>query len=461
MISLAFLYFFLPLFMAAYAVLPGALRGKFVALTGAGIIAWIEPVALIPVAVCVITAYLGGIFINNLSGRPSAKTVLAASVIINAAAFLLFHRTVYDRSDILTLFGAASFLKKATFVGMAVIPMNAISYCVDVYRKKYKCEHRFMMLAEYLLFFPIFFAGPLIGYGEVSKGLEKHDLSFSSCAAGIRLLMLGMFSKLVIANTMYELWEHVRDIPIESLPALTGWIGIMAFGFFMYFEVRGFSDMARGLAQMLGIVLPKNFHEPYRSVSFMDFLRRFNRSLYRWCHSYIYRSVRSHTSGSMGRFFAFVLAVSAGTFWYGTSMRSLVFAAMLIFMMSLEMLLSKPLRKLPKLARTLIFVAVLMMILPFMAFTNINDAFSYLMAMFGSSMIAVDNVSEYLLGTYLLFFVVCIFISGGIFGYFFRKKVFMNEYLHTIIQPVWVIALLMICTAFLVAGDTRLFTYMF
>lgn len=464
MISLVFLYFFLPLFMVIYLVSPGAFKGKLLSLTGLGLIACFEPLGLIPVAVCILTAYFSGILINNLSirnGGSGTKGVLAASVIINAAVFLIFHRTVYDGSDILTMIGTQPIHKNAVFVGMAVIPMNGISYCVDVYRKKYKCEHKFLSLAEYLLFFPVFFAGPIVGYNEFQNGMKEHHVDFTGCAAGIRLLMLGMFSKLVISNTMFELWEHVRDIPVRKLPALTGWIGIMAFGFFVYFEVRAFSDIARGLGQMFGFNLPKNFHEPYRSVSFMNFLRRFNRSLYRWCHSYIYRSIRSHSSGVMGRFMAFVLSVAAGTLWYGTSMRSLVFAAVLLLMLSLEMLMAKPLRKLPKPVRTLLFITMLMIILPFMAFPHTNDALAYLMAMFGGNRIAVDNVSEYLVGTYLLFFVVCILISGGVFSYFFRKKVFMNEYLHTIVQPVWVIALLIICTAFLVSGDNRLFTYMF
>lgn len=461
MISLVFLYFFLPLFMAVYIVSPKSFRGNLLSMTGIGLIAWAEPLGLIPVAVCLLSAYLSGIFINNLNGRGGAKGVLAASVIINAAAFVLFHRTVYDPSDMITMTGIAPILKKASFIGMAVIPMNSISYCVDVYRKKYRCEHRFLKLAEYILFFPTFCAGPLVSYGNFRNGIDQHDTDFSSCAAGIRLLMLGMFSKMVISNTMFELWEHIRDISVSSLPALTAWIGMMAFGFFVYFEIRAFSDMARGLGMIMGITLPKNFHEPFRAVSFMDFIKRFNRSLYRWCHSYIYRSIRSHSNSVTGRFLAFVLSVTVGTLWFGTSLRSVVFAAALLLMLSLEMILSKPLKKLPKPVRTLIVVAVLLIILPFLAFANTNDALAYLLAMFGSNRIAVDNVSEYLVSTYLLFFVVCTLISGGVFSYFFRKKVFMNEYLHTIVQPVWVIALLIICTAFLVSGDARLFSYMF
>ena len=74
------------------------------------------------------------------------------------------------------MIGTQPIHKNAVFVGMAVIPMNGISYCVDVYRKKYKCEHKFLSLAEYLLFFPVFFAGPIVGYTEFQNGMKEHHV---------------------------------------------------------------------------------------------------------------------------------------------------------------------------------------------------------------------------------------------------------------------------------------------
>ena len=96
-----------------------------------------------------------------------------------------------------------------------------------------------------------------------------------------------------------------------------------------------------------------------------------------------------------------------------------------------------------------------------MAFSDILDALGYIRAMYGGNQIAADVTSEYLISAYFLFVALCMLISGGVFGYVFKKKMFNNEYLQTIIQPVWVIALLIFCTAFLVSGNESLYRYMF
>ena len=103
---------------------------------------------------------------------------------------------------------------------------------------------------------------------------------------------------------------------------------------------------------------------------------------------------------------------------------------------------------------------MLMVIMPFLSFTEPMEAIKLISAMFGGNHVAVDMTSEYLSGTYIMFVILCLLISSGIFGFVFKKKVFNNEYLQTVIQPVWVIALLIFCTAFLVSEDSSMFTYM-
>ena len=461
MISLGFLYFFLPLFMALYVLSPKAVKSRLVLVTGIGLIYWAEPLGLIPMAVCIFSGYLFGIFIYNFRDKTVSKVLLGLEIAVNAAVFLLFHKTVYDGSDILTVFGQGSLLRKTAVIGASVMPLHSIAYCFDVYRRRYRCEHRFIKVAEYIAFFPTFAAGPILGFNKFREQLEEPKVGFEKCASGIRLLMLGMFIKLFISNTMFELWRDVRDIPINSLPTLSAWIGIIAFGFFVYFEVYAFSNIAGGLASLMGFTLPRNFRETYKSHGFMDFIRKFNCTLYRWCRDYVYRGVNGKKENGVAEFCAIILSVTVGVLWYGTSVRSVIFAAALIVMLCLEKLLEKPLKKLPKVVRALLFIFLMLIILPFLAFSDPSEAIRYLIAMFGSNHAAVDTASEYLIGSYFMFVMLCLLISGGVFGYFFKRKIFHNEYLQTIIQPVWVIALLIFCTAFLVSGDKQLYMYMF
>lgn len=461
MIGASFLYFFLPIFSALYLISPKPVKSRLVLVTGAGLICFADPMGLIAMAVCILSGYLFGVFIYNFRDKYVSKLLLVLEVMINSAVLLLFHRTAYDGSDLLTVLGHRSLLKSAVTVGAAVMPLHSIGYCVDVYRKRYRCEHRFIKVAEYISFFPVFAAGPILRYDKISPQLEERKTDISGIASGIRLIMLGMFKKLFISDTMLELWDDVGGVQISSLPALSAWIGILAFAFFVYFEVSAFSNIGCGIAAIMGIKLPSSFREPYRSHSFSDFCRKFNSTLYRWCKDYIYRSIKHRGSHGISEFFAILLTVLAACMWYGTSLRSVVFAAAMVFMLSIEKLLEKPLKKLPKIVRTLLFVVLLLTILPFMAFSDILDALGYIRAMYGGNQIAADVTSEYLISAYFLFVALCMLISGGVFGYVFKKKMFNNEYLQTIIQPVWVIALLIFCTAFLVSGNESLYRYMF
>ena len=461
MIGLSFLYFFLPLFTALYCLLPKPLKSRLSVIAAAGLICWVDPIGMIPMAVSVLSGYLFGIFIFNFREKPVSKLLLGVEVALNVAVFLLFHKTAYDGAELLTLLGQSSIIRNVISVGTAIMPMHSIAYCVDIYRKKYRCEHRFIKVAQYIAFFPVFIAGPVLRFDKLSPQLDDPKVSVEKCASGIRLIMLGLFMKLFISNTMLDLWNDVRDIPIVTMPALSAWIGMLAFAFFVYFEVNAFSNIAAGLSSLLGFDTPRNFREPYKSHSFMDFCRKFNCTLYQWCMDYVYRSIRKKGGREIFEFLAIILTVMAGCIWYGSALRSVIFGAALIVMLCLEKLFEKPLKKLPKLLRTLLFVGILLVIMPFMAFSAPMEAVKYIGAMFGMGHAAVDTTSEYLIGTYLLLVVLCVLISSGVFGYFFKRKMFNNEYLQTIIQPVWVIALLIFCTAFLISGNDSLYTFMF
>ncbi|MBQ8965376.1 MBOAT family O-acyltransferase [Ruminococcus sp.] len=461
MISLSFLYFFLPVFMALYLLLPKSLKSRLLLLGGIGLVCWEEPSGIIPVSVCILSGYLFGIFIHNFRDRKISSVLLALEVMLNAGVLLLFHRTAYDNSDLLSVLGQRSLVKSISAIGASVMPLHSISYCVDVYRKKYVCEHKFINVAEYIAFFPAFAAGPILRYDKMKPMLEEPEITADKCASGIRLLVLGLFTKLFISNTMLELWNDVRDIPANTLPVISAWIGMLAFAFFLYFELNAFSTIACGLASMMGFTLPRNSREPYKSHSFLAFCRKFNCSLYRWCMEYVFHSIKKQGKHGVSEFLAVIITVVVGSLWYSTSLHSLLFGAALILMLGLEKILAVPLKKLYKPLRTMFFVLCLLIIMPFMAFNEPASALNYIGAMFGGNHVAVDMTSEYLISTYLILFVLCLLVSSGVFGYFFRKKVFNNEYIQTIMQPVWVIALLIFCTAFLVSGNNSLYTYMF
>lgn len=458
MSDISFLYFFLPVFMGLYLISPKILKGKLVLLAGAGVIFWADPIGLIPMSVCVLSGYLFGIFIHNFKDKAISKVLLGMEIAINAAAFLLFHRTAFDGADLMTVLGQKSLVKSTAAIGASVMPLHSIAYCIDIYKKKYVCDHRFTRVAEYIAFFPTFGAGPILSYDKVREQLAEPRPCFEKCAVGVRMLMTGLMMKLFISNSMIELWNDVTDIPVNNLPMPSAWLGATAFALFFFFEVCAFNCMACGLASMMGIDIPYGFRGAFGPPSFMALGKRMNPSLYSWSRNYIYRNIKRN-GNCFSEFAAIMISVMTAMLWYGTSLRSIMFASAVIIMLCLEKMMERPLKKLPKAVRTLLLIFIVPLIMPFMAFTDPNEALQYIAAMFGGETTAIDTVSGYLLGSYSAALIIGLVIAFGLFGYLMRKKVFNNEYLRTIIQPVWVIALLIICTAFLVSGENCTFMF--
>lgn len=458
MSDISFLYFFLPVFTGLYLITPKVLKRSLVLLAGAGVILWADPIGLIPMAVCILSGYLFGIFIHNFREQVWGKVFLGFEIAVNVAAFLLFHRTAFDGADLMTLLGQKSLIKSAAAVGASVMPLHSMAYCIDIYRNKYVAEHRFTIVAEYIAFFPTFGAGPILSFDKMKSQLEEPKPSFEKCAVGVRMLMVGLIMKLFISNAMNDLWHDVTDISPESLPVVTAWLGSLGFAMFFYFEVCAFSCMACGLASLMGIDLGYNLPGPLNSQSFRGLCRRANPSLYRWSRNYIYNSIMRDGNG-FSEFTAIMFSVMLAGLWYGVSMRSVMFAAVLIIMMSLEKIMERPLKKLPALVRYIILIFLALVIMPFMAFSVPAEALLYIAAMFGGGDNTLDTSSSYLLGNYCFSMITGLVVSLGLFGYLKRKKLFNNEYLTTIIQPVWVIALLILCTAFLVAGENCIYMF--
>lgn len=457
MVSIEFLYFFIPAFMALYSVVSSGIRAGLIVLSSAAMICWSNPAGLVPMAVSVLSGYLGGIMIHNFHRRKYvSRIVLALTVIINAAMFFMFFRSSYGGESMIGRLGPGGIWSAAPIIGASVYTLHAISYCCDVFSGKCRCEHRFLRAAGYIAFFPSLYAGPILSYGDMRRTLRRSRLSLASCAKGIRLLLAGMAQKLILSNTMYELWLSVRETDPDRLPAFSAWIGIAAFGFFVYFELVSFALIACGMGAMMGFDLPQNFNEPFTAVSLKDLISRFNVTLYGWVKSYVYMPLSSALKGGAGELAAVFLSVIAGMLWYGIGVRTLLFAAVISLLLLIERLLGKRLEKLPAAVRRIGLIVIMLITLPILAFQSPVDAVRYVGAMFGANRIAADMLSENLLKTYFWFIAACIFMSSGIISRLRKKADGLSIYIVTVIQPVWVIALLLLCTSFMISGNGRL-----
>jgi alginate O-acetyltransferase complex protein AlgI len=181
-------------------------------------------------------------------------------------------------------------LKVALPIGVSFIVFEKITYAVDIYRGKGKSAPSLFYYLLYVFMFPKLLAGPIIKYHDIQDQLLAHDPSFNDFTTGFRRFIVGLIKKVMFADTLAEVADRTfgPTISPEGLSTGTAWLGVICFTMQIYCDFSGYSDMAIGMARMMGFKLFKNFNFPYISASFSEFWRRWHISLSTWIKEYLY-----------------------------------------------------------------------------------------------------------------------------------------------------------------------------
>lgn len=273
--SLIFIFRFLPAFLAVYTLSPERFRNLVLFLGSLVFYAWGEPVYIGIMLFSAFLDYSNGrllekAFQNGKTGM--ARAVLTESVLVNLSLLGIF-----KYADIFPL-----------PVGISFYTFQTMSYTIDVYRKKVPAQKNLITFGAYVAMFPQLIAGPIVRYADVSKELESRRQTWEDGYEGIGRFCIGLGKKVLLANQIGLLWEQVQEIPAAEMSTLLAWIGSLAYALQLYFDFSGYSDMAVGLAQMMGFHLKENFDYPYRSRSITEFWRRWHISLGQWFREYVY-----------------------------------------------------------------------------------------------------------------------------------------------------------------------------
>ncbi|MFW6286778.1 MAG: MBOAT family O-acyltransferase, partial [Candidatus Sumerlaeota bacterium] len=218
-------------------------------------------------------------------------------------------------------------------LGISFYTFQSMSYTIDVYRGDARPVRNLIDFACYVSMFPQLVAGPIIRFQEVDDQLRERSHTAEKFARGAAFLALGMAKKVLLANPCGK----IADLAFEAggLTTLQAWIGSISYGFQIYFDFSGYSDMAIGLGLMLGFVFPKNFDSPYHSRSITEFWRRWHLSLSTWLRDYLYLPLGGNRRGSARTYVNLMMVMLLGGLWHGASWNfviwGLIHGSMLIF----------------------------------------------------------------------------------------------------------------------------------
>ncbi|MGN1048184.1 MAG: MBOAT family O-acyltransferase [Eubacteriales bacterium] len=449
--SITFLYFFLPVTLGLYYLVPRSFKNHVLLLASLVFYAFGEPRYVLLLLLSALVGWLHGLLFRKY---PHNRGILASGLCWNLAFLLFFKYADFLIGSLNGLLGTSIPLLGLTLpVGISFYTFQNMSYLIDVYRGDSVAEPNPASYATYLCLFPQLIAGPIVRYSDVARELQKRSITLDGISRGALRFTVGLGKKVLLANTLGQLAE----LAVAEESVLFVWLRAVAYTLQIYFDFAGYSDMAIGLGAMMGFKFPENFDYPYLSRSVTEFWRRWHMTLGQWFRDYVYiplggsRTVR-------WKWLRNVLAVWMLTgIWHGANWNFLLWGLYYGILLLIEKLwLGRYLK-----GRVLPHIYVLLItVFGFVLFhsNTASQAAGEVVQMLGlGGLPAVNSTGLYYLRSYGVLLILGILGSTPL-----PKKLAMrlrDTKLAVVLQPLFVLTVLVLVTACLVDGSFNPFLY--
>jgi D-alanyl-lipoteichoic acid acyltransferase DltB (MBOAT superfamily) len=337
--SYVFIFAFLPVTLAGFFLL-GRIGPRYAA-------AWLTLASLFfygwwnPLYVGLLVLSIGfNYFCGTVIGRAvssgaqgHAKLTLIAAIAANLALLAYYKYANFFLSSVNQLAGTTwSFGDIILPLGISFFTFTQIAFLADVYLGKAR-EYNFVHYGLFVTYFPHLIAGPVLHHAEMMPQFERaatYRFSFENAAVGLTIFAIGLFKKVMLADPMGGYARPVFDAASSgvTLTALEAWGGALAYTFQLYFDFSGYSDMAIGLSRLFGVVLPLNFHSPYKAVNIIDFWRCWHMTLSRFLRDYLYVPLGGNRMGPQRRYLNLMITMVLGGLWHGAGWTFVLWGAL-------------------------------------------------------------------------------------------------------------------------------------
>ncbi len=290
--SPVFLFVFFPLFFGAYFAMPRALRNSFVLVASVGFyVLGAGALTLVGVLLLIVNWLLGGL-LGHLKQRRTPA--LIGAIAINLTPLIFFKYLVFFTHVLNDLTGVqlSAHVEKwglALPLGISFYTFHFISYLLDVHAGRIRPESSLQKFAIYVFLFPHLIAGPVVRFAEVKAQLDlaRRKVVKSDVFWGMAIFIIGLGKKILIADPLGAVVDAVHR-PDAALTTYAAWLSAFCYAFQIYFDFSGYTDMAIGMARMMGFRFPRNFNRPYAATSITEFWQRWHMTLSRWFRDYVY-----------------------------------------------------------------------------------------------------------------------------------------------------------------------------
>lgn len=451
--SVLFLFCFMPAAFLIYYLCPQRLKNFSLIILSLIFYSWGEvryfPIMLASIAV----DYTASNMIEK-SGESCIKRRLwlILSVVFNLGMLGFFKYAGFLASNINALTGLSLPVLNLTLpLGISFYTFQTMSYTIDVYRGNVSAEKNIVNFGAFVVLFPQLIAGPIVRYTDISRELHNRSITLGQISDGTKLFILGLASKVIIANNVGSLWTEAETIGFSSLSTPLAWLAIFAFSLQIYFDFSGYSLMAIGLGKMLGFDFPKNFDFPYISRSATEFWRRWHITLGSWFREYLYIPLGGNRKGETRKVINLFIVWFATGLWHGASWNFVLWGLLFFILLSLEKRFYLGFLDKHAVISRIYIIPLIMLSWGIFAITDFSQ-----MGVFFSRLFAFDYSTDWL---YYLRNYGVTFLLGIIFSTPVLKRAFYRFTENRAAALICYGVLLIVCTAYLVDATYNPFLY--
>ena len=463
--SLVFLFVFLPLTLLLYFSVPRRLRNTILLIVSLIFYAWGEPIYIILMLFSTVTDFVHGLLVERYRNQPKkAKLVVLSSITINLGLLVFFKYSTFLLTNINLLFHTNFYIPQMSLpIGISFYTFQTMSYTIDVFRQEAKAKKNMIDLGAYVTMFPQLIAGPIVRYQTIANQLDHRLESEDLFAKGIWRFTIGLGKKVLLANNIGLLWYQIQLTEMSDLSIVMAWLGLVAFGFQIYFDFSGYSDMAIGLGYLFGFELLENFNYPYISQSITEFWRRWHISLGSWFRDYVYIPLGGNRKGKKRMYLNLFIVWMLTGLWHGASWNFVLWGLYFgILIIIAKAFLLFWLSRAPRWMRHVYTIILLLIGWGLFAFEDFHQLINYFTVLFGlRNATWVNQETLYYLSQNIILFVLLTIASTPMIR-LIGQKLFNSPYgsvIKAFIVPMICLLILIASTAYLVDSSYNPFLY--
>ncbi|HOZ51076.1 MAG TPA: MBOAT family O-acyltransferase [Chitinophagaceae bacterium] len=413
-----FLFYFLPSILLIYALVRGNINLQNIVLFFSSLLFyfWGEKQFAILVLFSITINYLFGYFISKTERDILKKWILGIGILSNLSLLLYFK---YFNFLVSIIFNIPIENSVHLPLGVSFFTFHGLTYIIDIYRKDAIAAKSPLNVGLYILFFPQLIAGPIVRYKDIDQQLNARDHTTEKFYEGIRRFIIGLGKKIIIANSLGSIADTIYQLPSHDISPAIAWLATICYTLQIYFDFSGYSDMAIGLAKLFGFEFVENFNFPYASQSIQDFWRRWHISLSTFFRDYVYIPLGGNRKGPFRVYLNLLIVFFLTGLWHGASWNYIIWGLFHGTFLLVERLgFSTFLNKIPRFARHLYTLFVVMIGWVFFRLENLHQALDVLKKLF---FINTQSTGIYTLKLYLRPDIIVALVLGILLSFPIQK----------------------------------------